>query len=227
MAPFTVKVCGITRSADATDALAQGVAYIGVNRWPRSPRFVADASVRALIGAVPAGRRVFVDVHPAPEKITAAVDDGFDFFQIHFDPAHATARADVAAWEERAGRHRLWLAPRVPDGTDWPQWVFAHAGTFLCDGFRAGQFGGTGHTADWGRFTALKNAHPEKRWLLAGGLGPATIALAAGTGADFFDLNSAIEDAPGLKNVEKLAQTLTVLRKIAHPTAPNAPIESF
>ena len=96
-----------------------------------------------------------------------------------------------------------------------------YADTFLCDGFHAGQFGGTGRTADWACFNALKAAYPQKRWLLAGGLGADTIEEAAtATGANFFDLNSGIEDAPGVKNAEKLAHVLALLRKIEQGRPP-------
>ncbi|MDR2862478.1 MAG: phosphoribosylanthranilate isomerase [Puniceicoccales bacterium] len=207
----TVKLCGVTRTTDALDALAQGVAYIGVNRWPQSPRFVSDANLKALLDVIPAGRRVFVDVEPDTGKLKNAIDAGFDFFQIHFASDSPDARARAAAWEAQTGKHRLWLAPRVAPHTPWPRWVFEHADTLLCDGFHAGKFGGTGLAADWSLFASLKNERPDKRWILAGGLSPTTLAEAAHSGADFFDLNSGVEDAPGVKNAEKLAQALAAL----------------
>jgi phosphoribosylanthranilate isomerase len=214
-APYAVKVCGITRAADATAALRQGVAFIGINRWPSSPRFVPEARLPSLLDVIPAGRRVCVDVQPLPAALENARDAGFDCFQIHFDPVPPDAPEALAAWARILGRHRLWLAPRVAPADPWPWWVLDYADTFLCDGFHAGQFGGTGRVADWARFSALKRAHPQKRWLLAGGLGAGTIEEAAlTTGADFFDLNSGIEDAPGMKNSEKLARVLALLHKI-------------
>ena len=45
-----IKVCGITRAADAATALAQGADFLGVNCWPGSPRCVpadARANLRA------------------------------------------------------------------------------------------------------------------------------------------------------------------------------------
>lgn len=219
---YQVKVCGITRASDATGALSQGVDYLGVNRWPGSPRCVSDIQLPALFRAIPSGRRVYVDVVPSQEKLADAKADGFDFFQIHFDATDAGAMSAVAAWENIAGRDSLWLAPRVPPGTAWPEWCLKHASTLLCDGFHATAFGGTGRAANWAQFAELKKRHRSHRWLLAGGLSPATLDEAIrASEADFFDLNSGIEDAPGLKNVEKLAAALAILGKNRQSLPPN------
>ncbi|MDR2981017.1 MAG: phosphoribosylanthranilate isomerase [Puniceicoccales bacterium] len=212
---FTVKVCGITRRVDVTGALAQGVDFLGVNRWPESKRFVPDDLLPALLAEIPRGRRVFVDVSPTREKLDAAVADGFDFFQIHFDASVGMARTDVTGWHDTVGRERLWLAPRVGPGAVWPLWCLPYADVFLCDGFHAGEFGGTGRAADWGQFRELKNKHTAKRWLLAGGLGAETIGQAVRqSDTDFVDLNSGVESAPGIKDMTKLATTLALLREI-------------
>ncbi|MDR1497626.1 MAG: phosphoribosylanthranilate isomerase [Puniceicoccales bacterium] len=210
---FRVKVCGITRSADAVSALALGVDFLGINGWQFSPRFVADEHVGALLEAIPLGRRVFVDVEPQARRIAGGVVSQFDFVQLHFDPFTSGVRERVASWAEQIGRGRLWLAPRVAIGAEWPVWVLEYADTFLFDGHKVGSFGGTGRMADKAAFAALKCAHPEKHWILAGGLGPDTLETAAASGADFFDLNSGVEDAPGIKNAQKLAQALRVLRR--------------
>jgi phosphoribosylanthranilate isomerase len=203
-----IKVCGITRPEDARMALDLGVHYLGVNGWPKSPRYVAPEAWPALLSGIPAGARVFVCVEPAPEEITAAVAAGFDFIQIHFDPEHPDARARVAAWSAVVGRGRLWLAPRSAPGAAWPEWVATAVDTVLFDGYKAGAFGGTGRVADLAQFAELRERFPQVRWVLAGGLGPETLPGVLGCGADIFDLNSGVEDAPGVKSAEKLARAL-------------------
>ncbi|MDR1817670.1 MAG: phosphoribosylanthranilate isomerase [Puniceicoccales bacterium] len=223
--PVTVKVCGITRPQDAADALTLGVALIGVNRWEKSPRYVPDAALPALLDAIPRGRRVFVDVAPDDAKLAAATGAGgvtpdaaaggdFDYFQIHFDPTAPDSRRRAEQWARLAGTGRLWLAPRVAAGAPWPDWVCKIAGTVLFDGHSTGMFGGTGRTADWPRFRELRARFPRVRWLLAGGLGPDNLADALrATGGDFFDLNSGIETAPGIKSAPLLARALATLRE--------------
>ena len=166
------------------------------------------ASLRTLLTNIPAGQRVYVDVQPDSEKLDSAIAAGFDYFQIHFDPNQPDARALVDGWGQQIGLQRLWLAPRIIPGSTWPQWLIPCAGTFLCDGHRHGEFGGTGCIANWIQFCALRQAHPGKHWILAGGLTPDNIAAAAACLPDVLDLNSGIENSPGIKDSQKLAQAL-------------------
>ena len=81
---------------------------------------------------------------------------------------------------------------------------------FLLD---AGQRGGGG-----GRslaFEALRDFRPSRPWLLAGGLGPDNLAVAAATCSPHaFDCNSALEEAPGRKSAALVRAAAEVLRKI-------------
>ena len=212
-----VKVCGITRPENARMALGLGVRYLGVNGWPKSPRYIAPEAWPALLADIPVGMRVFVDVESAPEYVAAAVAAGFDFIQIHFDPTHPDARARVAAWVGEAGRERLWLAPRCAPGSAWPEWVSEFADTRLFDGYKPGEFGGTGCLADLTRFAEVRSRFPHVRWVLAGGLGPETLPAVLACGADIFDLNSGVEDSPGVKSAAKLTRALALLKPAPSP----------
>ncbi len=198
------KVCGITRAADAQLAAELGADFVGFILYPKSPRYLALAAYETLRAELPAvPKRVAVMVEPSNEELAAALAAGFDFFQIH-------ARADVslasvAAWSAAVGAGRLWLAPKLPPGVAFPvQWL-PLAGTFLVDTYHAEGFGGSGRTGDWSSFAALAAVHPEKTWVLAGGLSPDNIVAArAQSGARLVDVNSGVESAPGVKSHEKL-----------------------
>lgn len=207
-----IKVCGLTRADDIRACLAEGVDYIGLNRHRPSPRFVDGAKLPALLEITPKGRRVFVEVSPSLEELAAADRAGFDFFQIHFDPL-SIAATKVAAWADCVGRDRLWLAPRLTGGAStFPTGLLPYASDFLIDGYSPAAYGGTGKTADWAGVAALKSVHPEKTWLVAGGLNAENILDAArASHADILDLNSGIEDAPGLKSATKLRTALAKL----------------
>lgn len=210
-----VKVCGIARPEDARAALALGVRYIGVNGWPKSPRYVAPEKRREILQEIPAGARVFVDVESDLSAIEQALEAGFDFVQIHFDPNRANAaaqeRARVEAWARLVGRERLWLAPRHAPGTAWPEWVPEFADTVLFDGYKPGAFGGTGSVADLQHFTSLRKQFSQTRWVLAGGLSPDTLPFVRDSGADIFDLNSGVEVSPGVKSPAKISLALSAL----------------
>jgi len=210
---ITIKVCGITRAADAAAALHLGADWIGVNVWPQSPRHVEPARRAALLREIPAGKRVGIAVNPSVDEAKALLAEGFDAVQVHFDPSEKAC--DPAALSKALGVDRLWLAPRLPAGQPFPAALLPLARTFVQDAHQAGAFGGTGQRADWKRFAETLRAHPEVRWVLAGGLGPDTVAEAVAAGARFLDLNSQVELSPGLKSAEKLHQVGESLRKIA------------
>lgn len=198
-----IKVCGITRAADAAMALAQGADYLGVNCWSGSPRFVPVATRAALLREIPPEKRVAVTVNPTVAEAAALIAEGFAIVQAHFDPNKT--ECDPKALSAKLGAKALWLAPKLADGAEWPAELIPLAAGFVHDAHAKDAFGGTGKTSDWTRFRQLVRQYPQNLWILAGGLGPDNIAAAAKSGATFFDLNSGVELAPGLKSVEKLA----------------------
>ncbi len=206
-----IKVCGITRTADATMALALGADFLGINCWSGSPRFVPAAARAALLREIPADKRVAVTVNPTVAEAAALIAEGFAIVQAHFDPAKN--ECDPKALSAQLGVKHLWLAPKLADGAEWPADLIPLAEGFVHDAHAKDAFGGTGKLSDWTRFQKLVQKYPQSLWILAGGLGPDNIAAAAQSGAGFFDLNSGIEVAPGLKSAEKLAGVSEVLLK--------------
>lgn len=208
-----IKVCGITRAADAAMALAQGADYLGVNCWSGSPRFVPAAARAALLREIPQEKRVAVTVNPTVAEAAALIAEGFAIVQAHFDPSKT--ECDPKALSARLGAKALWLAPKLADGAEWPADLIPLAEGFVHDAHAKDAFGGTGKVSDWSRFQKLVQKYPQSLWILAGGLGPDNLAAAAKSGATFFDLNSGVELSPGLKSVEKLAGVSDALLKIS------------
>jgi phosphoribosylanthranilate isomerase len=198
-----LKVCGITSLVDADAADAVGADYLGFIFYPKSPRVVAPAQFKAMSERLPPRKRVAVCVEPSAAELAALVALDFDRFQIHF--SETTPLATIAAWSQLAGRARLWLAPKLPPGQDVkPEWL-GQAETFLFDTFHPDKFGGTGETGDWTKFKRHQAAHGDKTWILSGGLNPENIAAAvAASSAKFVDVNSGVEQAPGIKSPAKL-----------------------
>lgn len=207
----TVKVCGITRKEDATMCINNDVRWIGMNMYEESPRCISMEKVKELFSVVPIGQRVYVDVAPPVGKLHGCLEAGFDRFQIHFDPKE-TPPALIESWADTVTPKKLWLAPRIPLHTSFPMSIFPYAWTFVIDGFSSGAYGGTGTTANWRHFRALSTTHKDKGWILAGGLGPDNINEAQeASAAHFYDLNSGIESAPGIKDEALLKQCLDAL----------------
>ena len=198
-----LKVCGLTTAEDAAAAAGIGADYLGFILYPKSPRHLPLARFGALRPRLPARPKVAVMVAPSEAELAAAQAAGFDFFQVHFPVTDlAAARRAHAA----VGAARLWLAPKLPPEAELAPELLALADTWLLDTYRAESFGGTGHTGDWAKFRRLREAHPAKTWVLAGGLAPDNVAAAvAATGAGTIDVNSGVESAPGRKDPAKLA----------------------
>jgi len=206
-----LKFCGLTRAEDARLATELGADFLGFILHPKSPRFLSLEAYAQLRMVLPSGpARVAVMVEPSVDELVAAVAAGFDFYQLH-------ARADtelalVAGWSSLAGAARLWLAPKLPPGVAFPQEWMPLADTFLVDTYHAEGFGGSGRTGDWSGFARLAAAHPDKTWVLAGGLSPENIAAArTESGASVLDVNSGVESAPGIKSSEKIRELAAVL----------------
>ena len=207
-----IKVCGLTSLVDAEFADRCGMDYFGFNLYPKSPRYLPLEAFRAMAKRLPERRKVAVAVEPALSELAAMQAAGFDFFQLHF--GSDTPTATVAGWSGTVGVDRLWLAPKLPPGVDVPPALLPLAKFFLLDTFHADKFGGTGATGDWAKFARHQQAHPERKWVLSGGLGPENIGEALrASGARFVDVNSGVESAPGVKDHAKLKRFVVRLHE--------------
>jgi phosphoribosylanthranilate isomerase len=166
-----------------------------------------------MAGRLPKGRKhIAVMVEPSSTELADALAGGFDCFQIHFDSAKVPF-VIVAAWSQMVGPIRLWLAPKLPPGEEVGGELLPLADTFLIDTFHPDSFGGTGRTGDWAGFARQQAAHPEKTWILAGGLNPENITAAlTESGAKFVDVNSGVEAAPGVKDHAKVRQLVVAIQ---------------
>jgi phosphoribosylanthranilate isomerase len=197
-----VKICGITRLEDAVQALQSGASALGFVLWPKSPRFIAPAQVRAIVDRLPEDVTtigVFVD-EPA-DGIKRAVDvAGLRAVQVN----------DDARPEQLLGIGRpvfkvvtLTTADRV--ASEWPDEV-----TLLLDAHDPVRRGGTGVTVDWSRAGAIAR---RRRLVLAGGLTPGNVADAIAQVQPYgVDVCSGVEAAPGVKDHGKLSAFIAKAR---------------
>lgn len=207
-----LKVCGITSLVDADAADAGGADYLGFILYPKSPRYVSLEAFRAMSKRLPARKKVAVVVEPATDELSRLIEEGFDYIQLHF--SHETPFFQVALWADALPSEHVWLAPRAsPKGYTDPAF-FPLAHTILFDAHDAKNFGGTGKTADWDKFRELREQYTRIQWILAGGLNPQNIGEALkATDANFVDVNSGVEAAPGIKDQAKLSAFVLALRE--------------
>ena len=196
-----VKVCGITREQDARVAVECGASAVGFIFWPTGKRYIdpdrAAAIVRTLPPFVtPVG--VFVD-ESADHVNDVARRVGLGAVQLHgSEPVsmlYAVERPVVKAVSQ----------VDASTATTWPGRV-----RLLVDAHDPVNHGGTGRKADWHAAAQLAAVRPI---LLAGGITPENVVDAVTTVQPFgLDVSSGVEDAPGLKNPDKIRALFDALR---------------
>ncbi|MDI1248935.1 MAG: phosphoribosylanthranilate isomerase [Lacunisphaera sp.] len=214
-----LKVCGITSLVDAEAADAVGADYLGFLFYQKSARWVSKPQMLAMKDRLPPRKKVAVSVDPTPAELREQAELGCDFFQVHFNPQ--TSVPVINSWVEAVGAARLWLAPRLPTGVNIYPEILPLAETFVVDTFHPDKMGGTGQTGDWAKFKQHKDANPAKNWILSGGLNHSNIAEAvAATGTRWVDVNSGVEQAPGIKSPAKLQAFVLSLRNATQQDNP-------
>ena len=214
MRPKLVKFCGITEPTVAQHCVDLGADALGFIFHPQSPRNLSFEQYRNLSGKIDfkGCTRVAVAVAPDQKLIEELFSLGFEKYQFHFPMD--LPKEDVKKWSDLVGKENLWLAPKLKPSDEFPYNYLEEARTFLIDAYSEKSFGGTGQTADWGRFSNLKKEFPENFWVLAGGLGPENLEKAILQNQPFgVDINSGVESEPGVKNTKKIEQVFSVLKQ--------------
>ncbi|HEX9167144.1 MAG TPA: bifunctional indole-3-glycerol-phosphate synthase TrpC/phosphoribosylanthranilate isomerase TrpF [Gemmatimonadales bacterium] len=191
------KVCGLTRPGDAVAAWEAGATHGGVIFVEESPRAVDRAKARAVLAAAPL-LRVAVFANAAPQHVASlAAELGLAAVQLHGEETPG----DVAALRQvLPGGTEIWKAFRVRDAL--PDWGPFEVDRVLLDTWHPAVRGGTGEGFDW---SLVARAPDPDRIILAGGLTPERVADAEALGVGGLDVNSGVEDAPGIKSHTKLA----------------------
>lgn len=199
-----IKVCGLARAEDVALCEELGVDWIGFIFHPASPRNVDMFKVAAF----PRGQalRVGVFVHQSVDQVCEVMDQaGLDLAQLHGGQDQAFCRA---------------VGPRRVVKVFWPQ-RYARLDDLQRDIEAYGPFcravlldagtsgGGHGRSLDFARLAGLRFSLP---WFLAGGLELENIREALSRCApNGVDLNSGVENGPGVKSREKLTRVLREL----------------
>jgi phosphoribosylanthranilate isomerase len=212
---FQVKICGITRPEDAISAAEAGADAIGLNFYPRSPRYVTLEQAQAIVAATPAGvAKVGVFVNATSCSVSAAAHRlGLDLVQLHGDePPEYLAELGglnvVRAF--RCGPEGITPVLAYLGGCQEIGW---EPRMVLCDAFSQGSYGGTGQVVDWAtvaNYTGLPELPPL---VLAGGLTPDNVAdgiRAARPAA--VDTASGVEGSPGIKDPDRIRRFVEAAR---------------
>jgi phosphoribosylanthranilate isomerase len=207
-----VKICGLRTVADVQAVAEAGAAYMGLNFFPKSPRFVSLETARELALAAPVGlAKVALVVDADSETLDMIVEAvPLDMIQLH---GHETAE-QVAAVRARYGLPVMKVIG-VRDESDLAglMEMSLAADQIMIDAKPpAGAVlpGGNGLPFDWRLLVGRKWLKP---WMLAGGLVAGNVAEAIRlTGARQVDLASGVESAPGVKDHGKIREFMAAVR---------------
>jgi phosphoribosylanthranilate isomerase len=200
-----VKICGITRSADAEAAIELGAGALGFIFWPKSPRYVDPEAARAIVASLPpfvTTVGVFVD-QSARLINGVAARVGLSAVQLHGDePVTVVDEIDWPVVKAFA----MSETTRIEAADAWPARV-----RLLIDVCDPAARGGTGRTVDWQRAATIAASRPV---LLAGGLKAENVADAIRTVRPFgIDVSSGVESAPGLKDHARMRALFDEVRR--------------
>jgi len=202
-----IKVCGITNEEDGLAAAQLGADALGFVFAP-SPRRISPEKARQIIKALPPLVQtvgVFVD-EDLGEVSSVAEMCGLDILQFH-----GSESADYCDSFDQ----RVIKAIRLRNRQDLKSLAeydgVVHA--LLLDTYLPDKLGGTGMTFNWQ--WALE-AGKYGRIILAGGLNPENVAAAISKVKPYgVDASSGLEQSPGVKDHEKMAQFIESIRQSA------------
>lgn len=192
-----VKICGITRVADALAAVQHGCDAIGLVFYAKSPRNVSPQQAAEIVARLPAfvtSVGLFVDATPAEIKAVLATVR-LDLLQFHGDETPQQCRQYGLPYMK---------AIRVKADTNLLQYAaeYSDAQALLLDAYAEGVAGGTGQVFDWG----LIPANLPLPIVLAGGLNAGNVSAAIQQVRPYaVDVSGGVEATKGIKDAAKIA----------------------
>jgi phosphoribosylanthranilate isomerase len=201
-----IKICGVTTVADAHALSDMDIQAVGLNFYPKSPRYVTRDHAKVLcealgpflpaIGVFVSGDipTEFCDIGTLNLQAWQTYSDGPANLGTH-PPHHIPAyRIRDAADLDRVQRE---LEQRKPAAV-------------LLDSFVVGEMGGTGHRAPW---HLLAGFNPGVPVILAGGLTPENVVEAIRVVRPWgVDVASGVEQSPGVKDLAKVQAFIDAVR---------------
>jgi phosphoribosylanthranilate isomerase len=232
-----IKICGITRSKDVSRCEGSGANLVGFINIPRSKRYVSLEEIIELISELKNRERAVMVLEPGnPEEVVMKMKKtGIRNVQLH---SLTSSQIKYLKWIENF--HRTPVEPNMKiiraigisedslkstdNGIEYSQEKILEIEDFArtCDAILfdyqiKGRSGGTGKQIPINMaleaVKIAKNANHNLEIFLAGGINSERIrnnkAILENV-IDYVDVNSGVEDAPGIKNPERLEELMNI-----------------
>lgn len=200
---MTVKVCGMREAENIRQVELSGADLMGFIFYPKSSRYVS-----ALPSYMPSlQKRVGVFVNsPLDEILSKAREFSLDYIQLHGNETPALCEAI------KSEGLKVIRAISVKDEQDFSRAEeFRMADLLIFDTYTPA-YGGSGQKFNWHLLESYKGRVP---FLLSGGITPASAGDILGFSHPQMagvDINSGFETAPALKDAEKVAGFIKLLK---------------
>lgn len=201
-----VKICGITRAADARAAAMAGADALGFNFVKTSPRYLTRERARAIISALPpfvTPVGIFAD-SPIEEITEICEYSGIRTVQLH----GMETPGDI----DKLHRYNRIKAVRVGVEADLKVISRYNCEAILLDTLVVGRLGGTGQTFNW---EWAREVTKQYTVILAGGLNPDNVAEAIRAANPYaVDVAGGVESEPGIKDRKLMAEFISEAKQI-------------
>jgi phosphoribosylanthranilate isomerase len=209
-----IKICGLTRRADALSCIAAGVDAVGFIFYPPSPRYILPADARRIAAVLPAAIcpvGVFVDMdYDRIMPIVATA--GIRAVQLH-----GRESPELVAQLRRADLTviKTLFYNAQPDFATAPHYP---ASAFLLECAGGPLPGGNKQQWNWQAAQAFAARFPT---ILAGGLEPSNVFKALRQAApDAIDVSSGVEERPGIKSAQQVSALCHAAARWSLPRLP-------
>ena len=209
-----IKVCGLTRIADAEAAVMHGADALGLIFWKPSPRYIDPLAARPLVScAGPFVATVGVFVNPTRDEVLRAIEQaGISTLQFHGEEDPDFCAGFQRPWIKafKVGQPVSQVLPRksasAPGGEqgDLLESTLSYqaASAWLFDAFDARLVGGTGEAFDWN----LVPKNLARPLVLSGGLNVSNVGDAVRRLRPYaVDVSSGVELDKGIKDAGRIA----------------------
>jgi phosphoribosylanthranilate isomerase len=204
--PIAIKICGMRDHKNIVDVALLSPQYLGFIFYKKSPRFVGE---EFRLPSLPSSiKKVGVFVNEATNVIANKANElGFDLVQLH-----GNETAEKCAELKNLGI-KIIKAFAINENFDFDEIISfkKHVEFFLFD--TKGKFyGGNAEVFNW---ALLKKYDQEVPFFLSGGLSSANIGQlgdVAKMNLHALDFNSGVEEAPGLKCIDKVRAAFLATR---------------
>lgn len=206
-----VKICGLTNLEDARFVSGALADYLGFIFFEKSPRYIEPPKAGAIINWIEGPQTVGVFVNQPLDDVNMIVrQTGIDLVQLH-----GTESPNYCQLVEKPVIKAFHIDSNTTAGDlkNTMEPYVGHVEYFLFDTKTDGLWGGTGKTFDW---NLLEKISHERPFFLSGGLNADNVSNACKLANPYaVDLSSGVEQAPGIKDYDKLEQFFDAMRRVS------------